>query len=320
MKAIKTLIYGVRSSGNQAEYALRELADLMMDQYPDAALAIKELTYMDDTAAGTMEDGKIDSLASDIDGLLAAGGFCTKGFTISGRKPSPLLSKDGVSVSVLGSKWLSEEDEIQLNVGPVNFSKKKRGRKEESAASWVIPEKLTKRICAGKVGEMFDLTGLALPITAAFKIDLHDLHSKYGWDDKMSEDDRKIWSENFDMMNNLNSVVWGRAVLPADAASYNIELIGAGDASEKVACAACYIRFRRMDGSYSCQLLLAKSRIVPEGTTLPRAELLAATLNAHVVEIVRRALKRHNIVKVIYVLDSEILLHWIASEWVNRKP
>ena len=206
MKAIKTLIYGVRSSGNQAEYALRELADLMMDQYPDAALAIKELTYMDDTAAGTMEDGKIDSLAADIDGLLAAGGFCTKGFTISGRKPSPLLSKDGVSVSVLGSKWLSEEDEIQLNVGPVNFSKKKRGRKEESAASWVIPEKLTKRICAGKVGEMFDLTGLALPITVAFKIDLHDLHSKYGWDDKMSEDDRKIWSENFDMMNNLCSL------------------------------------------------------------------------------------------------------------------
>ena len=267
-----------------------------------------------------MEDGKIDSLASDIDGLLAAGGFCTKGFTISGRKPSPLLSKDGVSVSVLGSKWLSEEDEIQLNVGPVNFSKKKRGRKEESAASWVIPEKLTKRICAGKFGEMFDLTGLALPITAAFKIDLHDLHSKYGWDDKMSEDDRKIWSENFDMMNNLNSVVWGRAVLPADAASYDIELIGAGDASEKVACAACYIRFRRMDGSYSCQLLLAKSRIVPEGTTLPRAELLAATLNAHVVEIVRRALKRHNIVKVIYVLDSEISLHWIASQTKPLKP
>ena len=70
-----------------------------------------------------MDETKIDALAADIVDLLAAGGFSTKGFTISGRKPSPLLSKDGVSVNVLGSKWLAEEDKIQLCIGLVNFAK-----------------------------------------------------------------------------------------------------------------------------------------------------------------------------------------------------
>ena len=70
----------------------------------------------------------------------------------------------------------------------------------------------------------------------------------------------------------------------------------------------------------SCQLLLAKSKIISEGTSLPRAELVAATLNTHTTEIVKRALKRQNIVKVIYVLDSEISLHWIASQTKPLKP
>ena len=121
-------------------------------------------------------------------------------------------------------------------------------------------------------------------------------------------------------MNNLDSVVWRRGVLPPDAANHDIQLIGAGDASEKLACAACYIRFERIDGSYSCKLLMAKSKIIPDGMTIPRAELLAMVLNTHVVEIVKRALKHHNVVKTIYVLDSEISLYWIASQTKPLKP
>ena len=108
--------------------------------------------------------------------------------------------------------------------------------------------------------------------------------------------------------------------MPPNAVNRDIELIGLGDASKRIACAACYVRFKCRDNSYSCQLLCAKSKIISEGTTLPRAELLAAALNTHVVEIVKRALKNENIVRVIYVLDSEISLHWIASQTKPLKP
>ena len=87
-------------------------------------------------------------------------------------------------------------------------------------------------------------------------------------------------------MEDLNDVVWPRAVIPADAVNLDVDLIGAGDASMKIACGGCYIRFLRKDGTYSCQLMTAKSKIVND-LTLPRAEFSACTINTHLVENVK---------------------------------
>ena len=38
----------------------------------------------------------------------------------------------------------------------------------------VFPVRLTRRDCASKVGEIYDLLGRITPITASFKLDLHD--------------------------------------------------------------------------------------------------------------------------------------------------
>ena len=320
LKVIKTLIYGLKSSGNQAECALRMLAELLKDKYPEAARAIIEDTYMDDTVTGASSIEDAEELASDLTDLLGSGGFSPKGYTRSGRPPLPTLSKDGVRIGILGSLWSPEKDEIQLAIGTLNFSKKYRGKKTESDDSSKVPKKLTKRICAGKVAEMFDLSGLASPLTGGFKLDLHDLHLSYGWDDPLSDLDRTCWIENFKSMSELSDVMWSRAVIPENACSTNIELIGTGDASEGLACAACYIRFECSDGSLSCQLILAKTKIVNEDRTLPQAELLAAALNTHVTEVVKKSLKNLNIAKTVYVLDSEIALHWIGSKTKPLKP
>ena len=320
IKVIKTLIYGLKPSGNQAECALRKLADLLKDRYPEAAAAIIDDTYMDDTATQTESVEKADQLSSDIFDLLSRGGFSPKGFTISGRPPLPALSKDGESIGILGAKWFSENDEISLGIGTLNFGKKYRGKKSDTEDAFLVPKRLTKRICSGKVAEVFDLAGLACPISGGLKIDLHSLHLSYSWDEPLSDVDREVWLQNFELMNELGNVMWNRAVVPENAESMDIELIGTGDASEKLACSACYIRFKCTDGSFSCQLILAKTKIVTEDKTLPRAELFAATLNTHVTEAVKRALKRMNITNVTYVLDSEIALHWIASKTKPLKP
>ena len=52
LKVIKTIIYGLRPSGNQAEYALRELARLFKDEFPDVYRIIHSDTYMDDCMSG----------------------------------------------------------------------------------------------------------------------------------------------------------------------------------------------------------------------------------------------------------------------------
>ena len=118
------------------------------------------------------------------------------------------------------------------------------------------------------------------------------------------------------MMQEINSISYKRAVVPDDAVSLDISTIDAGDASSKVACAAVYARFKRKDGSHSCQLVFSRSKLIPNGMTLPRAELLAATLNAHKGEVVKRSFYQNH-KKHFKLTDSQITLYWIHS---NQKP
>ena len=177
-------------------------------------------------------------------------------------------------------------------------------------------------MCAGKVGEIFDVCGLAAPIVAGFKIDLRELvNSSYDWQTPaLTPTDHNEWLKNFDLMTELSTCTWPRSIIPTDYASNEVEFIGCGDASQNIVCAVCYIRTLKTDGTYSCQIVLSKTKLVPKGMTLPRAELFAAILNVHIVEIVKRSLERFPIKKCLYILDSEIALHWLASETKRLKP
>ena len=99
----------------------------------------------------------------------------------------------------------------------------------------------------------------------------------------------------------------------------SMELLGAGDASAQMTCAACYVRFELIDGQYSCQLIMAKTKIVPKGMTLPRAELLAAVLNVYLCQVVKRAMK-DRVVRQVLVTDSEIALYWMNNDTKQLKP
>ena len=322
-KFVTTAIYGVTSSGNQAQVGLRETARRQQEQYPEAAKAIINDTYVDDCATGVSgfsSDITAEQLSSDIDHMLAKTGFVTKGYSISGRPPPLGLSKDGISINVLGMKWITESDQLQLSIGPLYFAKKHRGRKVQSEDSGKIPGKLTKAICAGKVGELFDILGLLAPIIGGFKLDIRDLvNALCGWDEKIPDQYRPVWLSNFELMKVLGDLVYNRAVVPADASSLDVELISAGDASQRMACACCYIRFKRKNNTYSCQLILAKTKLVPEDATLPRAELLAATVNIHISQIAKKSLN-NTILDHLLVLDSEIVLYWLSSFTKQLKP
>ena len=51
-KIIKTLIYGVRSSGNQAEYGLRKVAEMSSKNHPEVYQVVKNDIYADDCMSG----------------------------------------------------------------------------------------------------------------------------------------------------------------------------------------------------------------------------------------------------------------------------
>ena len=253
--------------------------------------------------------------------VLSKGGFTLKGLIFSGKNPPSDLSSDQVSIRVAGRKWFSKEDKISLDTGNINFAKKHRGKKPPGNNQ--IPDKFTRRQCVGKVAEGFDLLGKVTPLTCGFKLDLRTLvNRKLDWDDYIPNDLK--WISNFQTIQDLANVRFNRAVVPEDAISLDMETIDTGDASTSLACAAIYARFKRKDCTFSCQFIFARSKLVPEGMTLPRAELLAASLNAttgHIVKLSLGELHKDSI----KITDSQITLNWISNtknplkQWVRNK-
>ena len=135
---------------------------------------------------------------------LERGGFKLKGIIFSGYDPPEHLSADGETVLVAGLKWFSKGDFISINVKQLNFSRKKRGRKDVSMEG-IIPDHLTKRDCISKVLEIYDPLGRVAPII--MKLDIHELHTrKLDWDDKIPDNLRKIWVDNFELMQEVGQI------------------------------------------------------------------------------------------------------------------
>ena len=151
---IKTLIYGVRSAENQSEHALREIARMSSKSLPEAANIVLNDTYVDDCVSGADSIKLAHQRSYEVEHVVNKGGFQLKGVVISGEDPPETMSEDKESVTVAGMKWFPKEDVISLNVAPLNFAPKKRGKKSSSATN-VIPIKREGNFLEGNVLGLF---------------------------------------------------------------------------------------------------------------------------------------------------------------------
>ena len=80
------------------------------------------------------------------------------------------------------------------------------------------PKDIAMTTCISKVAGIFDPTGLLVPITGGFKIDISDLHRcDLTWNDKLPDNLRGIWVSNFEMMEEIKTISYSWAVVPPDA-------------------------------------------------------------------------------------------------------
>ena len=68
-KIIMTIIYGVKSSGNQAECALRKVAELFKDDYPEVYDVIMKDFYVDDCLSGEPSEQEAYQRMDELDML-----------------------------------------------------------------------------------------------------------------------------------------------------------------------------------------------------------------------------------------------------------
>ena len=316
---VRTLIYGVKSAGNQTMVAFQVTADqadekknLQESGGPDC---LRESAYMDDIISSFLTALRRATTIKGLDETLSISQMGVKAYTLSGEPPSDEVSSDGKHVGLVGYLWNTEEDYLLLDIKPLYFGKKHRGKLPplvEGNVEEALRPRFTRREMCGKVAGVYDPMGLATPVTAKLKLDLREVVKTQGdWDDIIDEKLLGTWLRNLQLIQELAEFRIPRCVVPPGKEVGEWELIVSTDASQTIAAAAAYVCVK-IEEERRCLLVAAKSKLVSK-LTIPRAELRACVLGACLGEVVSRAYG-DLITRKTYVTDSTVALSWINTD------
>lgn len=315
--------YGIRSTGNQAGEALTQLANLCGDDNPLGKEAILKDRYVDDILSGAFKKDEMDKRIMETQQILGSGGFSLK-FVARCRELVPAkASSDANMLKVLGYRWFPVKDKFAPGFSEVNFSQKIRGvgthttgpiSRDTDISKVLSGMQITRRMVVAKMGEIYDPLGLWEPFKLQLKLDIAALNGT-DWDTPIAEDYRDLWISRFRELTEIPSLEVPRCVVPVNAIDPKaIRLLGVSDAAESAGGAAIYASYMLSDGTYSCQLLVAKSKLMD--MSIPRNELSAILIMSELLFLVCKSLGTL-VDKVHLFTDSSIAMCWCMN--VNKK-
>ena len=324
---VRTLIWGVKCVSAQSECAVMKLADIVEEESPRLAAFLRHDRFVDDLAGSDLSIENIKILVAAANKWFSKVGLACKGWTYSSEDPPEDVAEDGNVVSVGGLKWHSKCDLIEVALPDLHFSKKARGRLVEGTQVFrgttlnemdkFVPQDLSRRQVFSKNGTVFDPLGKLVPFTAGLSVDLRDsVKATIKWDDCVGIEMRSKWVKNFLRIENMKGIKFQRAKLPHNAASYDMEVIVAADASEQVMVTGAWGRFLLDDNTYSCQHIIGRSLLAEINATIAKLELTCLMMGSNLGWIMQMALEGW-ISKLILIGDSTIALCWVTSE--NKK-
>ena len=184
---IRTLIYGVKSVGNQCEEVIKLLAEIIWDKFPEVAKLLIFKRYVDDFGRSTTGKDETKELIEKTTYVLKMIHMVIKGWAESGQDPPADISEDGVSVGFAGMTCFPKGDFYKLNIQSLHFSKKKRGKfpsdlvkfedTKDVSVEQFTPKDITRTNCASVTARIYDTQGLLAPLTLKLKNDLRTLIS-----------------------------------------------------------------------------------------------------------------------------------------------
>ena len=319
---VKTVLtFGDKPAPAMAQIALRKTADQAENAHPYAAEVLKKNTYMDDICDSVPNVECAQQLTKDLDEILDKGGFKVKEWLSNEILEENLPSEERSSVKflegeseekVLGVVWNNSKDAVTFKCKANELSVPS----QENSSKL----KLTKRKILSKVARVFDPIGFAAAFLIRAKIGLQRLWQQgLDWDEELSSEVSKWWTEFFAEIEDFNNVSFPRSLTPPNTIRLPTLCIFA-DASRDAFGACSYLRWEKSSGNYESRFISAKSRVAPlKELTIPRLELQAAVLASRlyktIIEECRLQLER-----VIFFTDSMIVLTWIRSQSREFKP
>ena len=321
--------WGLADSSFKCIQVLRRHAALYEKEHPEIMKVIHNNFYVDDLLAAFKREKATPQMISKLVEIVSETGYKLRKFVCShpeliahlpsetklhGDKNIVDLAAGTAEIKALGVQWNYSEDVFLFPHANTLISKAKE----------IIM--ITKRVVSSFAGQIFDPLGLVLPITIAGKILLQKSWQEEGhWDTGVSTDLTREFRLWIDQLDKLYMFTCPRYVNTKGKDPISTELIAFGDAAPQAASALVYVHTTYEDGEHQVQLAFAKSKVAPHTKTkencpktgkpirkplsLPRLELLAATLTVRVADFIANLIDGPT--KRTFLSDSTIALYWI---------
>ena len=261
-------------------------------KYPLASDALIHSTLVDDSLVSLPTAAEATALLRQLRALLGEMGMNIKKVVSNSKEVLQNVSQGEISPSLRLEDFLPTEDTLPVvkTLGVVYLSATDEYsftlKKPTDSHRW------TKRTLLQFEARLYDPHGLLLPHTVAARILLQRAwRASLAWDDPLPPELLDQWGEWLNSLSVLPEIRVPRGIYPTSAPPVrDIALHVFADASDEACAAVAYIVTRYKDDSRpTSRLLLSKAKVAPlKKLTVPRLELVAATLAVSLVSCVSR--------------------------------
>ena len=288
-------------------YALRQT----VVDFPSSQLVndtVLHCFYVDDLLKSVRTYSEAVEVIQGTKKLLKSGGFNLTKFVVSDTRLFDLIEETdrAKEVKVISPEMLSKALGIKWNVSYDAFYYV--SREHDS------PSVVTRRNMLSKVSSMYDPLGLICPVILQGRVLFQEAtRMKLDWDDGIPSELSHRWSQWLSSLSHLSSLSFPRCIIPKEFADGVMELHFC-DASVRGFGACSYLRIVDHRGQIHVSLVAGKARLAPmKQASIPRLELLAATVAAKLDKVISRELEVP-LLKSTFWSDSQIVLAYIRSE------
>lgn len=287
---MKRLPFGVKASPFLLCATIRVHLQVWKEEHPETTRLLDQNLYMDDFIFTTESKEHAQKIQSEAITIMNDMQMNLTKWITNFDENAP------ASVKVLGVEWMPQSDNLCINVH-------------------VNTEINTKRQLSSFICGLWDPYGFLSPFLITLKVILQSLwKEKFEWDEKLPNEQIALIKHALGNTNFIYNVP--RCIM----SSFRFEYHCYADASSKAYGACLYVmQFNDENKCVHSDLYISKSRLAPiRGMTIPKLELLAATLASKLIEIIRREVDSKPAVKLF--TDSQVVLHWIKNKnktWVQ---
>lgn len=261
---------------------------------PETVKRLGKSFYIDNCVTSVDNQQELESFVRESKAIMARACFDLRGWEFT----SDANAKTNPMSLVLGLRWNRERDTLQINL---NFLKP------------LHDQCITKRLILAIAHKLFDPLGFLSPVNVCPKLLLQQIwQSGIGWDTEVADDIKEKFSKWYQAIGLLAEVQIPRWII-GDSRPIKVSVHTFCDASCAAYATVIFVRVET-ETDVKIQLVQAKARVTPlKKITMPRLELMAATIGARLTAETMANLEWTGRVPVTYWSDSTTVLSWIKG-------